>query len=257
MRIVGLTSQYANTRYANVSKPWSFPLAAWKAEGEAIVVNDLRVFLPDVPSEWAQLEAEWAEREARIRPANIICCEVSWPPNPAVESWDAQSVTLQKWLPFSPDLELLAYQEQMLHPPKEMECSFGTLCRDERFDQLKGVVDWGGESIEVMINGEFGANTAGQAEILASILADQSKWNAHMATIIENEHSHWGEIWAQDNELGISCADYAAHFRLESIEMISPDMLSFWLNDGGLYGGHAIELCGNPDYGFEQFALQG
>jgi hypothetical protein len=250
MRIAGLTNQYANIRREHVFKPWSFHFAAWRAEGDEVVIDGLKINLPVSPF-------EWPKRKSKIRPANIVACEVTWPPAPAIESWESQSVTLLKWLVVGSDPDLDACQQQMLNPPAKMECAFGTLHRDERFDQMNGSVVWSGEPIKITINGEFGGDAAGQAEVFASILADQDKWNDRMATIIREEFLLWRDTWAQDDELGMSCADYATHFRLESIEMISTDMLSFWLDDGGLYGGHAIELRGNPGSGFEQFALQG
>jgi hypothetical protein len=250
MLLTGLINEYASIRAEHFAKPWWFHLAAWRAGNGPLVIDGLKINLPVDP-------LDFVRRKANVRPANIVACEVSWPPVPPTEIWETASVDLLRWLTPADDRELLASQTEMLHPPAEVTYTFATMRRDPGLSYLRGAAEWGGGTVELSINAEFGGDADGQARALAAILANHPRWHAGMLEIVGEEYERWRGTWAQDEELKLSRTQFVEHFRLETIALMSPTMLSFWLNDGGLYGNHAIELQGNPETGFETFGLQG
>jgi hypothetical protein len=250
MFLTGLINEYASIRAEHVAKPWWFHLAVWRAGDGPLVVDGLKINLPINP-------LDFVRRKANVRAANIVACEVSWPPVPPTEVWESASVDLQRWLTPADDRELLACQTEMLHPPAEVTYAFGTMRRDPGYNYLRGAAEWGGGTIELSINAEFGGNAERQARALAAILADQPRWHADMLAIIDQQYDSWRDNWAQADELNLSRAQFVAHFRLETIAMMSPTMLSFWVSDGGLFGHHHIELQGDPEEGLKTFGLQG
>jgi hypothetical protein len=251
MRITALTSPYAKIRAEHMLTTWNFHVAAWRGEDGILMRGFLRVDLPANP-------LDWLRRRARVTPANLIAADVSWPPRPAAESWNSPSVTLLRWHSAPVDADLAELQHQMLNPPATLTFPFGTLTRDPRTDFYTGEAAWGAGTIKVTLNGEFGSETDRQAIVMAAMLADQPRWETAMRAVLSDEYQNWCSNWRGESERSLSRDAFVSAFRLKEIELVDPSMLTFWLDDAGLFGHHAIELRGTPDgFGPQSFGLMG
>jgi hypothetical protein len=79
-----------------------------------------------------------------------------------------------------------------------------------------------------------------------SLWTDQGKWKDRIDSYAVQELlSLKNEAWLDDDEPTITAEEFVARMTLSSITVRAGGEFEFWHNDGDLFLGHSIQVCGN------------
>ena len=135
---------------------------------------------------------------------------------------------------------------------------FGTFSLDTTLDCFETNTIWNKNDIELSIYENKIENVESAIKTAHSLWKDQSLWNKRIQQYaIEKLLALKNESWLDDNEKSITSIDFIRKMNLESVVIYPNDDFEFWYDDGELFWGHSIKICGNLSKGLKDAEICG
>jgi hypothetical protein len=223
-----------------------FQFAAWHRLGEPVVKRDLTILRP-VPRESNYFEDF---PDYSIHRISVLL------------STDETRAVFDRLLPLDEaDEELVAVGEELRKPVIISTKTFGDLVLDRRHDWFEGRAKWHGKRIELHFHADHSGDPKSIDDALktAEILwKNQSEWNRKVAAFAVKELlAVKNDNWLGDDETPLSARDFVGRMTLESISFDNRGKFEFWHDDGDLFWGHSIQVCGNLKDGLTDADIPG
>jgi hypothetical protein len=160
---------------------------------------------------------------------------------------DGTRAVFNEALPPSPsDREFVSIIERLRQPVIVSTARFGELVLDRRIGWFEGEAEWNGTRIEVTFLADDEGSIDDALMTAESLWTDQGKWKDRIDSYAVQELlSLKNEAWLDDDEPTITAEEFVARMTLSSITVRAGGEFEFWYDDGDLFLGHSIQVCGN------------
>ena len=154
------------------------------------------------------------------------------------------------------DAELSGIAEQLQKPVTFEDPLLGPFKLNRQVDWFTGRAVWAGKSISLSLAGS--ADTKKSLETAHTLWNNQSEWNRRIrAYAAEKLLPLKNDAWLNEDEIELVADDFEKRMSLESIIVNADGSFDFWHNDGGLFGGHSIQISGSLSEGPQHADIPG
>ena len=144
-------------------------------------------------------------------------------------------------------------------PPEQSQFvhrRLGTFSRNRQIGWYERDVQWNGSPIKLRLDCAL-EDAEAAASHAASLLDEQRSWQADCKDrAYANLFPTWQKSWA-DEDRQLSSHDWQERLQVTSLTVTSDGQFCFWLDDGGLFDGHAIGVRGSMSKGAEAAEIGG
>lgn len=223
-------------------------LVAWKANNGELEKRDLMVSK-------GVTEKELAELQERIKSESIIKFKGKLSKESPFGDSRARLIELMGE-PKDKELDdaLIAYKQPVVknHP------LFGELLLDKTVDWFEGKANWLGSEIKIYLSLDEDGDSEGSIDTATKVFSECAEWSKKVnkyavAELLELKN----ESWLQENQTELSPIEFLKAMSLESITFNPDGNFEFWHNDGGLFWGHSILICGSIEEGLYDADIPG
>lgn len=156
------------------------------------------------------------------------------------------------------DRELNAALERALEPTTYETSQFGVLEFDRRYEWYEGQVRWLDSTITLTLSAESADELPPLLSTAEALWADQANWNRRIqdyavAQLLPLKN----EAWLEEGESPVTPEEFRQRMELQSIGIEPDGQFTFWHNDGDLFWGHSIQICGNVTDGPDSADIPG
>ncbi len=126
------------------------------------------------------------------------------------------------------------------------DSQFGTLILDRRINAYRGKAIWNRVEVEISIHKDETGEIEGGLRTLRQLWQDQGTWAERIGNYAAQQLLRLkNDNWLDEDEAPLSADEFMARLRLECISIDQEGSFTFWHNDGDLFWGHSVEICGN------------
>jgi hypothetical protein len=143
------------------------------------------------------------------------------------------------------DAELNAEVHRLQKPVRFKDNTFGTFTLNRRVDWFEGKATWNGRKVQLALSACEPAEVERALKVGRTLWRAQKKWQAKVLAYavqellpVKNEH-------LEEDEQPLSSKQFQARMKLENITVNPDGSFTFWYDDGDLFWGHAIQICGS------------
>jgi hypothetical protein len=161
---------------------------------------------------------------------------------------DSADAWLEEFVGKEEDVELAEYRDQLNAPVILEDPRFGELYWDRQFHWFVGETEWNGRTIEFTLrSASESPDDCDEALRTAHTLwSDETGWAKRIndyavAELLELKNDNW----LGEDESPLSPEEFVGRMSLQSIACDGEDEFTFWHDDGDLFWGHSIQICGN------------
>jgi len=144
------------------------------------------------------------------------------------------------------DAELNQFALKLQQPVTFEDVKFGLFTLDRRLNWYEAKTAWGSTNIRLSFptdDREEIKKTLTQAYLLWD---SRESWSERIANYAASKLLGLkNEAWLGKDETELSVEQFKSKTKLESISIESNGDFEFWFDDGDLFWGHAIRVCGN------------
>jgi hypothetical protein len=162
---------------------------------------------------------------------------------------------------------LREFAEERAKPVIIDHTQFGKLVLDRRIDYFAGRATWNGEEVNISFESEPGHDISRALGVAETLWKDQAAWQQKVEdlavqTELPTKNEHWLDSDEEcdsdedDEPIPLTPAQFKQRMTLETIQINSRGEFEFWFNDGGMFYGHSILVCGKLD-GLKSASMQG
>ncbi len=156
------------------------------------------------------------------------------------------------------DAELNTRLAELQKPKTFNDTHFGTFTFDRRVEWYLASVKWLGETIDLTLNGEEPDEIESCLKVARELWANESSWQTRMQNYaVEELLPLKNDSWLDDNELDLTPDTFKRKMTLQSISIYPDGDFEFWHDDGDMFFGHSIQLCGNLTDGLTSADIPG
>jgi hypothetical protein len=155
-----------------------------------------------------------------------------------------------------PELHALAYELQQ--PLVLATKQFGKLTLDRGMDWFCGKARWNGRKVDINFPTDGGESIDGGLATAELLWKRQAEWKRKVDGFavqellpIRNEH------WLSEGEKTLPPKQFKARMKLNSISISSDGQFEFWHDDGDMFYGHSIQVCGSLRAGLTRADIPG
>jgi len=215
-----------------------FEFAAWRRVGNPLVNQTLTILRPvrDVGKAFNDFE------EGTIHRIRVLL------------SGDQTRAIFVKRLDSSVDGELQAIADHLRQPVVVETDRFGRLTLNRQINWFEGEANWNGQVVALRIEPDDNLDLTNQLRTADSLFSDSATWGEKVRQFAIKEKLELANDW-QDEE--ITEKDFLARMKLESISIKPEGRFEFWHNDGDLFWGHSIKICGSIREGLTDSDIPG
>jgi hypothetical protein len=183
--------------------------------------------------------------------------EIAWPIISPVESWETESTQLLRYIGPSPNPQMQELEVMARNPAPAHDLAMGRFVRDDQLGWIEAEINWMGQNVKATIEAQLDIDIADQEQLLALLMDRQADWHAHAQTaIIAGLYELWRDGWRQDDAM-LTELEFVRRMTIEAIAMQRGGSFHFWFNDGDLFWGHSVLVCGTFDGGFAPGQMHG
>lgn len=156
------------------------------------------------------------------------------------------------------DVELHNHLKKIQEPVTYEDELFGTLVFDRRVRWYRGEVKWQGKSIELLLSTETDTELKSALDRAHELWKAASSWNERVRDYAVQELLPLkNESWLDDDEAELTPEQFESRMTLESVIMFPNGSFEFLHDDGDLFYGHSIQICGNLSDGLTDADIPG
>lgn len=218
-----------------------FSLAAWRRVGGPLVSKRLIVLRPAPNHDWSGYPVLSIHRLRVLLSTDETRCVVA------------------KRLPAPRDAKELVKAAKHLSRPLFISTRrFGELYLDRQFDWFCGEAKWNGKPVEIQIDANGTESVEHNLPTAEALWKDQASWKRKVENYavkellpIKNRH------WLDDDEKPLTAKQFKSRMQLGSIQIHKDGEFEFWHDDGDMFLGHSIQVCGLLKKGFTKADIPG
>jgi len=144
------------------------------------------------------------------------------------------------------DKELNAIAEDLKNPVIMRDPKLGKLVLDRRLNWFCGKIKWQRKPVILHITTSKTEEVQDALKTAHSLLDNHSDWHKRIRDFAVKELLPLkNQNWLDEDEAELTAADFTNKMKLESITILPGGFFEFWHDDGGLFLGHSIQICGN------------
>lgn len=148
------------------------------------------------------------------------------------------------------DAELRELARELQRPVVLQDEVFGPLVLDKRVDWYSGKVSWASLSIRLNVTPDDEGSAEASLAVAKDLWRDQTGWGKRISDFaVQKLLPLKNDTWLEDDEEALTPDQFRARMTLESITVDPDGSFTFWHNDGDLFFGHAIQICGSLSEG--------
>lgn len=160
-------------------------------------------------------------------------------------------------IPNHQDAELEAFVAAHAKPVQFTDSQFGVLTLNRKSDRFEASAEWCGNPVSLMISSE-NAGTARALEVARALWDDMETWKQNVdayaaAQLLPLKNKQW----LNEGENEVTTEAFIDAMCLEWISVYEDGSFEFWHNDGGLFCGHSIQICGTLAKGLSEAGIHG
>lgn len=150
------------------------------------------------------------------------------------------------------DHGLREYQRQLRIPIVHNDPTLGNLTWSRRSDWFEGNAKWrAGRAwfatrVRVCLSTGTAENLPAALRVAHALWADQSGWDDRVRNYaVEKLLELKNDNWLGEGESPLTAKQFLKRMKLETVSVDADGSFEFWHNDGGLFLGHSIRICGS------------
>lgn len=215
-----------------------FEFAAWRIIDEAIVERPLTILRPVRNAGKAFNDF----KEAAVYQIKALL------------SADQTRAIFAKKLRSPVDAELEEIGRRLMEPVVVQTDHFGPLTLDRRINWFEGQVKWNGQLVTLHIEPDDNLDLTHQLRTAELLFADSQKWGQKVRQFAVQEKLKLANDWQDE---AVSEDEFLERMTLESISIQPEGRFEFWHDDGDLFWGHSIQICGSLREGLTHSDIPG
>jgi hypothetical protein len=229
--------------------PWTctFSLDAWRVDGGALIEDVLKIV-------WEDEKGAIGLLHAVVAPYATLKIRAHLGPDVAPPTALLQGIVGID----DSDVQLNRFAAERQVPVVFHDEILGDLVLDRSVDLYTGEVAWN-DSVVALHLPSAARGIAMEAVARArTVVGAQSAWDRRAREVAASELlALKNETWLEEDEGACSAMDFIARLSMTTIDFDGDGAISFWLDDGDLFWGHAILVRGDLDVGLLTADLAG
>jgi hypothetical protein len=156
------------------------------------------------------------------------------------------------------DEELLAFLDDYAKPVQITDAQFGLFVLNKRVDWFEGTAEWCGVPIDLSVNLDEGNSPDSAFQTARELWKTMEEWNQKVNAFAVSELLDLkNDNWLDEDEEEVTAEKFIRTMQLESITVYPDGSFEFWHNDGDLFLGHSIHICGSLNEGLTNADIPG
>lgn len=144
------------------------------------------------------------------------------------------------------DAELNAEVKRLLQPVKMKDKTFGTFTLNKRIDWYEGRAAWNGRKVHLSLTASQPRDVERALKVARTLWRAQKSWRTKVLAYASRQLLPLkNENWLGDDERPLTARQFQSRMKLESISVSPNGSFEFWHDDGNLFWGHSIQICGS------------
>jgi hypothetical protein len=215
-----------------------FEFAAWRRVGNPLVEQTLTVLRPvqDVGKAFNDF------KEGTIHRVRVLV------------SVDQTRAVFVERINSPGDVELKAIVDRLKQPVVVETVRFGRLTLDRRINWFEGEANWNGQVVSLCIEPDDNLDVTNQLRTADSLFSESAKWGEKVRQFAVKDKLELASDW-QGGE--VTEKDFLARMTLKAISIKPEGQFEFWHDDGDLFWGHSIQICGSLKEGLTRSDIPG
>lgn len=161
-------------------------------------------------------------------------------------------------LPVKNDPELTEFLNEYTKPVQITDSQFGTFTLDKSVDWFEGGATWCGQKIQLTLDIDDSGKPDRALDVARKLWSEMEDWKKKVdeyavAKLLDLKNDNW--LDEEENEL--TPQEFKNKMTLESISVHPAGNFEFWHDDGDLFWGHSIQICGSLDEGLTDADIPG
>lgn len=156
------------------------------------------------------------------------------------------------------DAQMNAEVERLQKPVRFKDKNFGTFTLDRRINWFEAKSAWNGRKVRLNLAAVEPDDVDRALQAARKLWRSQKMWRAKvLAYAVQELLPLKNDLWLGDGETKLSAKQFQERMTLESIS-VSPDgSFDLWHDDGDLFCGHSIQICGSLAKGLTSADIPG
>jgi hypothetical protein len=148
--------------------------------------------------------------------------------------------------PADADEELTRRSIELQQPTTIEDEVFGTLVLDRRVDWYETRATWGTTKVQLYVSPDEQGGLQSSLRTAKALWSDQAAWDRRVRDYAVQELLRLkNESWLEEGEAHVSPEQFRSRMTLESLTVYPDGEFEFMHDDGELFWGHAIQVCGD------------
>lgn len=163
-------------------------------------------------------------------------------------------------IPDYTDPEVRAFLQHYSKPVKIIDPQFGQFSLNRRLDRFEGEAEWRGTKIRLLVGLDDEGSPESGFQTARALWADMTTWQERVDAYAVHELLDLkNDVWLGEgeDEDEVTAEKFVQLMCLESISVSSDGSFVFWHDDGDLFWGHAIQICGSLGNGLTRADIPG
>lgn len=227
-----------------------FSFACWRRPGLPLVERELTL-LRAVPP--------FADRQDEDESVFDQFLEYSFQRLRVLMCTDQTRAIVDKVMKFDePDEALQAYVTHLRTPVTLTTKRFGELVLNRKYDWFEAKAKWNRKRIELTFKTRNDGTIDIALGIAEQLWINEALWKRKIDDFAVQELlTLKNEDWLDDKEAALTPKQFKARMTLQSISFDEDGEFEFWHEDGDLFFGHSIQICGNLKDGLTNADIPG
>jgi hypothetical protein len=218
-----------------------FTLDAWRIKGTDLQTRPLTVRRKLTDEELHRLRDQIAPYTVIRIKARVVAESVLGSPQALLEAFVGVDTS---------DTALNDHTEQLQRAVTFEDPVFGTFTLDRRIDWFTAEVVWDGRPVSLNLSAREPAEVQRALKATRALWQSQSVWNRRIRDYAVQELLPLkNESWLDEDEAELTPDEFQDRMTLESVTVNPNGSFDFWHNDGDLFWGHSIQICGSISEG--------
>ena len=155
---------------------------------------------------------------------------------------------------------LKAILEEQKKPVTFWEDGLGTFTLNRTVNWFETDIDWLGAAVSLSF--DWDENRADCVQNAKTLLADAEGWDKRVREYAADELLSLANDWSQDMDgdgeaVEITREQFMERMELGSIQISEDGSFEFWFDDGWMFAGHSIHVCGDLENGPDYAQMEG
>lgn len=225
-----------------------FNLIAWREIGQPIHKSPISISKKVTQNELAVFQEN-------IKAESVVVLRVKLAFDSSTVPSRAELVSV---LPEYKDEEILAFLEEYSKPIQISDSHFGTFTFNKCVEWFEGTADWCGVPIRLAICVDEEKKPEKALQIAKKLWKTMGIWEQQLKTCVVSELLELkNDSWLDDDEEPVTAKKFLETIQIESVTIYPDGEIEFWYDDGDLFLGHSIQVCGSLKEGFTEASIHG